>query len=252
MDWLICFTLAILMIAASVAAAVRANHTHRGDKRFLSTFQILFAGVFCSAFVCLLPVYGQVNGDSSASVLKTVLASLHTTFQVFTIDVDSEGILESIRAQSPALRSLYSVYLSILFVCAPLLTFGFIFSFVRNLSASVKYLTVYFSDMYVFSELNEKSLALAEDLKQNHPDAAIVFAGVSTEEQEGDRTESVKELGGICFRKGITGIKLFLHSRKKPVTVFLIGEDETNNINLGLKLIESSRDLENLDRKSVV
>jgi hypothetical protein len=100
--------------------------------------------------------------------------------------------------------------------------------------------------MYVFSELNEKSLALAEDLKQNHPDAAIVFADVSTEDQDGEFIDSAKKIGGICFRKNISGINLYRHSAKKAITLFLIGEDETNNINLGLKLIETYHDLEHV------
>ena len=246
MNWIICFVIGLIVIAMAVAAAIRFRHAHRKDKRFFTAIQILFAGVFCSAFFCLLPVYYQVHRDATGSILKTVMSSLHTTFQVFTIDVDSEAILESVNIQSQTLRSMYTVYLSVLFVCAPLLTFGFIFSFVRNLSASVKYLTVYFRDLYIFSELSEKSLALAEDLKKNHPDAAIVFADVSAEEQEGEFIESAKDLGGICFRKNITGINLYMHSRNKPITLFLIGKDETNNINLSLKLIETRQDLDNV------
>ena len=247
MNWIICLVIAALIIAASIAAAVRMRrHTRRGNKLFLSTFQIIFAGVFCAVFVSMLPVYAQMYQEGSGRGLKTVMSSLHTTFQVFTIDVDSEEIIESVSAQGPMLRSLYTVYLSVIFVCAPLLTFGFIFSFVRNLSASLQYLKVYFRDLYVFSELNEKSIALAEDLKKNHPEAGIVFADVSAEEQEGEYIENARKLNGICFRKSISGISLYTHSRKKKITLFLIGEDQTNNINLGLKLIETYQQLDNM------
>ena len=116
MDGIICFIIAIAMIVFSAAAAFRYRHAHQGKKHFLTSLQILFAGVFCSAFFCLLPIYAQVYLETSGSILKTITSSLHTTFQVFTIDVDSEDILKSVSIESETFRSFYTAYLSILFV----------------------------------------------------------------------------------------------------------------------------------------
>ena len=247
MRWMSCSVIAMLILTASIVISVRNHREHKGDKRFLSAFQILFIGVFCSAFTCMLPILYKVReGTASGGWLTTVLSTLHMTFQVFTFDVDREMILENIGSGSVTMDTLYSVYLSVLFIAAPLLTFGFIFSFIRNLSASVKYLFAYFSDMYVFSNLNEKSLALARDFEEHHPEAAIVFADVDPDETRTDYIESAGKLGAICFRKGLTGINLFRHSRRSQVMVFAIGEDEAYNINLSLKMIDQYRELDNI------
>ena len=103
MNWIICLVIAALIIAASIAAAVRMRrHTHRGSKHFLSAFQVLFAGIFCAVFVSMLPVYAQMYQEGSGRGLKTVMSSLHTTFQVFTIDVNSEEIIGNVSARGPS------------------------------------------------------------------------------------------------------------------------------------------------------
>ena len=247
MDWLICFMAAALILMAAVFVSGRNSRKHRGDKRFLSAFQILFIGVFIAALSLMIPIVYRIrSGAVPVRDFNTLMSSLHITFQVFTFDVDREMLLEGIRSGNAALDMVYSVSLSILFIAAPMLTFGFIFSFIRNLSASVKYMLAYFSDLYVFSELNERSLALAGDVRAHHPDAAILFADVNPDEQKSDLTDGAAELGAICFRKGLTGINLFRHSRRSAITIFAIGADEAYNLNLGLKMIENCREMENV------
>ena len=247
MSWTSCAIVAVLILLASITVSVRNTREHKGDKRFLSAFQLLFVGIFFSVFVCLLPILHQIReGSPLERGVTTVLSSLHMTFQVFTFDVDREMILENIRSGSDVLNTLYSFYLSVLFIVAPLLTFGFIFSFFRNLSASARYILHYFSDLYVFSDLNEKSLALAGDIKEHHPDAVIIFADVNPDEKRSDYIDNAGELGAICFRKGLAGINLYRHSGKAQIMVFAIAEDEAYNINIALKMIENYRDHDNI------
>ena len=40
MSWIICFVIALIIIAAAIAAAVRFRHAHRKGKRFFSAIQI--------------------------------------------------------------------------------------------------------------------------------------------------------------------------------------------------------------------
>ena len=100
MNWIICFAVGLIVIAMAVAAAIRFRHAHRKDKRFFTAIQILFAGVFCSAFVCLLPIDYQVHRDATGSLLKTVMSSLHREPDT---PVDVYGLLiRSVRLRSAA------------------------------------------------------------------------------------------------------------------------------------------------------
>ncbi len=240
MDWIICFFIAVAVIIAAVsyAAAIGAGKYKRG--RILTPFHVLFAGLFASVFICQLPIYAEIVSSSPAVTLETIAFSLHNTFQIFTIDVDRAVILENIVCPQRWLAAAYSVYLSVAFVVAPILTFGFLISFFKNVSAFCRYLLGFFRDAYVFSELNERSLSLGEDIRRNHKKAVIVYTDVfeSNDEISYELIERAREFGAICFKKDILAVNFRMHGSGAGINFFAIGDDETENINQALKLIE--------------
>ena len=135
----------------------------------------------------------------------------------------------------------YTTLFSILFVLAPILTFGFVLSFFKNISAYKRYITHYNSDVFIFSELNEKSLALAKSLYKNDSKSRFfVFTDVfeKEEEQSYELVEKAKELGAVCFKKDIVTIDFSFHSKKSDLSFFAIGEDQSENISQALKIVE--------------
>ena len=244
MSWFWCFLISMisLVLTAIFAVFVSIGKYKRG--RVLTPFNIAFGGVFISVFICLLPIYSVELAKTTTSVFHIVVFSLHNTFQIFTLDTDRNVILESIACPEKWLSAAYSVYLSIMFVVAPILTFGFLLSFFRNLSAAVRYRAHFFTDVYVFSELNENSLALGADLKRHHKHAAIVYANAfkGSEDAPGDLLEQARELHAICFKKDVLSINFKAHRATSPIVFYAIGEDETTNTNQALKLIERYRD----------
>ena len=138
-------------------------------------------------------------------MLKTIAFSIHNTFQIFTIDTDKNIILEGIAAPQDWLPAVYSAYLSVAFVVAPVLTFGFLMSFFKNASAFVNYVLHYFRNVYVFSELNEKSLSLGTDIRKNHKSAVIIYTDVfeNNDEVSCELIERAREMRAICFMKDI-------------------------------------------------
>jgi hypothetical protein len=92
--------------------------------------------------------------------------------------------------------------------------------------------------VYIFSELNEKSLTLARDLYENEPQKRFfVFTDVfdNGEEQSFELIEGAKEIGAICFKRDIVVVDFSFHSKKRSMNFFLIGEDQSENIEQGLK-----------------
>lgn len=247
MDWFLCFVISIIVLVFSVVFAVFLGYGkyHRG--RVITPFNIVFGGVFISVFICLLPIYSSILFGTTNSFLKTVVFSLYNTLQLFTINAERSIILENIDCPQTWLSAVYSVYISIAFVLSPVLTFGFLLSFFKNVSAFVSYVLHYFRDVYVFSELNEKSLSLGADIRRNHKRAVIIFTDVfeKNEEVSYELVEQTRELRAICFKKDILAVNFKAHSAKAKIVFFTIGNNETENINQSLKMIDLYKQRDN-------
>lgn len=229
----------LLMVLLSFAL----NQICRGRERKFPLFQFLFAGVFLSAVILFLPVN---SGDDGVG-FRTVLLSVFNAMQIFTIGGEFSNVSQSVAGLPENMAAGVELWAAVLFVLAPIFTFGFVLSLFKNLSANIRYWTTYFRDVYIFSELNEKSLVLAEDIKTNHKKAAIVFTDVfeDNEESSFELVEEAKKLGAICFRRDVAVIRFKNHAPKKALYFFTIGEDENENLNQSLKLIARYRDRAN-------
>ena len=243
MNWWICFILAVASLAGSAVMAVQAARKPRksGTARPMN---ILFAGVLVTTFISMLPLYREIIGETAEHGLKTVLFSLHNTFQFFTIDADKDIILNSIHSPSPVLNNAYAVLLSLELILGPMMTFGFVVSFFRNVSARLRYLLHWNAEVFAFSELNEQSLALARDLHAHHPKAVLVFTGLAGEDnpEKEDLETEARMLRAICFNSDILPMNLTLHAATAQLTVFVIGKDKSRNTETGLKLAERYKD----------
>ena len=218
--------------------------------RFITPLSVLFAGCFLAVFVLMLPII-NLSGMPSLSNpwlrgCARIILSFHHTFQVFSIDIGAQDILEAIQLRLPGF-SAYFLMMSVLMVVCPVLTLSFILSLVKNVSA---YLRLFFSfnkDWYVFSELNDRSIALAKDIRKNHKKAALVFTDVFGREEEAsyELIEQAKACGAICFKNDIITVNFKLHRKKAELRLFTIGKDETENTVQALKLIEKYKNIQN-------
>ncbi len=250
MSWYLGFaaSAAALALFIIIAIILRFSKYKRG-RVILTPFHAVFAGVFISVFICLLPIYSSIFEGVADSVIKTIAFALHNTFQIFTFDADRAIILESIKCEDEAFSELYSVYLAIEYAVAPVLTFSFLISFFKDTTSYIRYILHYFhKHIYIFSELNEKSLALGRNIKKKHRHAVIVYTDVfeNNDEVSYELGERAKELNAICFKKDILAIRFKVHSKTSKITFYAIGQEETENINQSLQLIKQYRDRENV------
>ena len=243
MIWYVCFAITLFVLAAVITVAAFLYFGKRTGGRVLTPFHVIVIGVFVSIFVCMLPLYSTTLSGSQDQVRKTIAFSLHHALQTFTLDADRE-IIQNIESPVEWLSAFYSGFLSIAFVVAPILTFGFLLSFFRNVTAYAGFLLRFFRDVYVFSELNERSLALGADIKRNHKRALLVYTDVydNNDEVSDERIERARALHAILFKKDILSVRFKAHYGKAKMVFFAIGEDETENINQSLKLIELYRE----------
>ena len=248
MKWYVFFFLSVAVIAAAgiLAARIAAGKYKRG--RVLTPINVLFGGLFISVLLGMCPVdAGRLGGVSGFwDALRVVMFSLHNTFQIFTIDADKDLILNDVLCKG-VLHTAYTALLSVEFVLGPLLTFGFVVSFFKNAFVYWRYLFHRFGSVYVFSELNEKSIALAQDLRARHPRAVIAFTDVfeKNDELNYELAERARELNAICFKKDILSVNFRRHDPDGEIFFFAIGSDEIENIDQALRLIEFYADRKN-------
>ena len=244
MDITISFCLGALIFVGCCALALWMT-THKQQRGMLDPLNVLFAGVLFSAVVLFVPGYFAVEPEGPFQFIKSVLFAFYSAIRLFAAEGDYTVIYDVI--EDTPVTSLYLTLTAVLMVMAPALTFGVVLSVVGNLSSTFRYLKAYFRDAYVFSELNEQSLTLAADLKNNHPGIALVFTDVF--EPDGDNAyelqERARELGAILFQKDILSVKFGLHAPESGLWFFAIAQDESANIDHALQLAELYGDREN-------
>ena len=245
--WLLCLCVSVGCLILSGIIPLVLNRREKEGKHKLGLFHALFAGVFGAVLVVFFPIHRVLTAGSFLGGWRALMLSAFHAMQVFTVGCEFSVVKESMTACPDWLDMWYQVWAASLYVLAPIFTFGFVLSLFRNLFDYFKYICSYFKEVYVFSELNEKSLTLANDIGAKHKNAAIVFADVFEDNEEStyELIESAKELGAICFKKDILVLNLKKHSKKRPISFFTIGSNETENLNQALKLIEHYKNRKN-------
>lgn len=249
MDWIICFAVAALFLVCTIALCVGSLLSKKKTGGLQDITKILCAGVAITSVVLFIPVYlhlfreGKLDQtyDFVESGTVAFLMAIHNTIRLFVVDGDFDFIINNVLAQPQWLLRAYIGLFGVLFVAAPFLTFSFVLSFFKNISAYTRYYMSYGKDIYVFSELNERSVSLAESLDQKPGHKRVfVFTDVfeQNEEESYELIERAKDLNAILFKKDIVTIDFSFHSKHSELNFFAIGMDENENINQALKLIE--------------
>ena len=236
--WLAFFLLSIFFILAPITAKCIFKKL-KGRKFFYTTF----SAIFLSVTLLIIPIKLSAASSDALSVIAAILIGFQNAIQIFSADFDFE-IIESGVIYSPIwLQGVYKLWAALHVSIAPLFTFGFVLSFFKNFFAHAAYTLTLFKDVYAFSELNEKALALAKDIRKNKKHAAIVFTDVfeNNSEESYELVQEATNIGAICFRKDILAIAFGLLHRKK-ITFFTIGICENENVNQALRLIEKYKD----------
>lgn len=241
----ICFFISLAIFIAGIALSFKIYKKNNGIK---NSFYCAAITVFLSAVIVFLPIYCQVFNNSILGVIKILLLSIHNTIRLFIVDGEFSIIIDYLDPNCFVYQA-YSVFAAVLFVLAPVLTFSFVLSFFKNVFSYQKLLLNYNSELCVFSELNEKSLALAKSLAESDKKRFFVFNDVfdNDGEKSFELIDEAKKINSICVKKDITAFKLKMHNKKTRVSFFIIGENDTENIEQCVFLIDKYKNRENTD-----
>ena len=242
------FWLAILCLITSTLLTFYSK-----QKIAIKPFYIFSIGVFLSAVFAFIPIYYDYFAERNLRILHTILLSIHNSIRLFVVDADFNIINDaanSLTAQDvPSwIVTSYSFLCALLYVVSPILTFSFILSLFKEVSSKIKLILGFNRDVYVFSELNEKSLALAEDIKNNHKWAMIIFADVKKDDEKLDNNliASALKIPAVCFAKDILNINFWIHNKKRILCFFAMCSDEYVNLNKSVAIMKKYIDKDNV------
>lgn len=260
----------MLSIASVSVSLIMAYGLHRSELKcdsskvnkgyiYLTPFQIFLVGFSIGTALLFIPIYYTdyfAGEEVVARLFKSVFLSVHNTMRVFILDGDFDIIENAVvdpERVNYYLGIAYSVYASLVFVAAPVMTASFVLSFFKNASAYFKYFLHRSKEIYYVSELNERSLALATNiLSEGNKGRMVVFFDVHeiNEEMSSDMIDRAKRLGAVCFYKDITEVdpKPRLTDTKRKF--YFISDNEDKNVRQALTIIKDCRNSAIFNKKS--
>ena len=245
-DWLTypwCMNVSVGVLAVFVAWAAWVHWSKGRDRRTFTAMQVVTMGVFLALIALFVPVYYKNYPlEDGKYYVRPALLAIHNTLRVFILDGEFNVIRDALEAAgiSPEQMASYGLYAALLYVGAPFLTFTFVLSLFKNVMARIGFLGHWFRPHYIMSELNERSMALAESIFKKNNRARIVFTDVFEQNEEGDYEllGRARNVHAICLRQDITQLNVRF---KRSVEFFLIGEDESENISQATKIAAERR-----------
>lgn len=209
---------------------------------FVTPVHMLFVAVIAAGILLYTPAYccylqAQIAFCNVAQAFKAPVLAIYSTVRLFMCDGDFSVVTEG-GITDGIMRSLYMGFLSLLQLAAPALTAVSVLAVLSNLSSWLQYRMSRNKNICVFSELNEGSLILAKEMKENHSESAFAFAGIHPEKTPEELQKAARELGAILFRKEVTELPLDKHCKDKSIWFFAISQDEQTNVKHGLHLVE--------------
>jgi len=224
MIWIICAVIAVLALALSVSVFFTRRN---GSLDMLYILLGLFVATFCVYFPVFFLSYGLLSGS---------IGNLIHVLRVITIDADFLEFYETIQAgcANRVLFTLYVLLMGVVHVLMPAVSAVSAVTVLFRCFSSVQliFATGRKKPMFVFSEMNERSLLLAKSLKGIKCD--IVFAG---SEKDAISTEAIDGLRVIFQDESVSELKL-RSRRNKEVHLFCISENEDTSLTHCLQLIE--------------
>lgn len=258
MNWLVATLISSALFLVGSIASIFSSAKRKITKYWLSPSKIMFITIILSAIVWFFP-YSIIKTDNSFLAFEASLQYAITLFAVNdgffeligdlnkfeSIDIGSFSYIE--RALNIPWDTIFYVWYAglggVLFIGAPVLTFHFILTFFKNLAAYLRYLVSPKKNVHIFSELNEKSLALAKSIntkeyrRANRGRPVIIFADIvdKNEEEHLDLVAEARQNGAILFRKDICSIYFPRRGRKR---FYLISDNEAEKTRHATHIIQ--------------
>ncbi|MCC8046674.1 MAG: hypothetical protein LIP12_14500 [Clostridiales bacterium] len=242
-------TAVILLLAAPMIYLFQ--YSKLKNKRFWLAAYVLIL-IWIARFLVGYLIGFVFSGESSGlSAIEELLNSLIHALQTFSMDEDytdytvkGKQLLTTVGLSHWA--PIYGLFMSLLNLCAPILGGAILLDILMNLFPKFRLRFLVGKDVFVFSELNDASITLAEDIcagdhfrqimgfcKEDRSKRRPVLVFTDTYNDENDESgaeliDRAKALGAICVREDM----MFLSFRSAAtVSYFLLDSSYQGSMN---------------------
>lgn len=239
MVWLVSCILATLSILTSFGVVIckkiyRKNHNKPAILDGQMMLAIMFVGVALTGVFLFVPLCYYSKSVFSWSLV------IYDVLQVFFLDGDAH-VYETMLQNLPKWICVwYSVLTVIVYIIGPILVAGSVLNLVKGLFSNIKYsLSKVFSrgEYYIFSDLNDSSICLAESIRKQDEKAVLVFAGTNEEDLNILKfADEARNFGSIILKKDLLNLQF---SRK--TNVFFISQDEMSIVNRTSEFVQKHK-----------
>lgn len=230
MIWVICFYAAVGILLVATASVIVLSVRGTGAN---SRLYLLIAAAFAASFALQLPIFAE----QELTTLNKIVLALHGAAQTFTLDVSASDLLTEISARSGAFFTWYARLLGLIVILCPIFTVGLALSFAKSFWARVRLACNFRKTVYVFPELNERSLAMGESLR-HQPNSMTIYANAyASEEDEPELLERARRQRAVCFRGDV--LHLPLRRRGYPLRFLLMDDNESAMLSVALDLAKN-------------
>ena len=203
---------------------------------------VFTGGVFLATLLVFIPIYYlSYDFGDGAAILRPLLIAVHNSMRVFILDGEFDIIRDAVSGCSVPFRVIFSLYCAALYVTAPVLTFGNVLSLFQNFRSEMRFTLCQNRPIYIMSALNERSVTLSKSILEKFGDKrpVIVFTDVfeKNEEEEYELLLEARNLNAICLKKDAAHLNI--KNKKCDVEMFLIGDDETENVSQAARITET-------------
>ena len=211
------FGISFAAFAAGLARFIAARRGQKLTQRLLILTIAIITAMLLARF-----------GLSACGIDRLSPSLFIEIMQAFSLDADY-GVLNELypRLGGGALARALLIYLAVLYSTAPIIGGAIVYDVLAGVSPSLRLWFLRRRPMYVFSDVNEASLTLAENIAAHHegkPPIAIVFADADVKDDE-----LLMRLGDIGAIRMQEDVRHHRFHRARRCSVFLMrmrGEDD--------------------------
>lgn len=191
-------------------------------------------GLLVTLFILIFPFINSVG------LLSKVVTTLIYTIQTITFNQDLE-VLNNITVTS-FYEEVYMGIVYILFLLIPLMTTTYLLSLIDSVASKVRLFCSRHKKVYIFSEINEKTLAIASKIHSKN--VTTIFIKGKNQVIDDGLIYEIKAIKGIMFNE-IYNVKIRKYTNRE-VVFYLFSSNINQNLQQAIELTNKYKNTTNL------
>lgn len=232
MMWVICFVLAVLFIAAGIIVFLCRRKYTKNKIAYLG------GGVFLACIAICFPVMCLSERSGFALAM-----SISQSIRMFVIDTGAGDILELLSEDVLGILFYpYKILVCLLYLLAPIFTLSVVLQYFSNYFERFRLVVRKKRDLYIFSELNARSLEIAGGLHgaltKDGKKIGIVFCHSNEKDDlNTELEENARKLNAVFVAGEMLNLRQ--SNKKRNIAYFFISDNDEKNIDQTIQMIDN-------------